>query len=141
MSSELVNLKGQLERITYYNEENDYAVLKVKVYGYTDLVAVVGNVVSPTPGEVLSMSGEWINHPQFGEQFKIVFCKSSVPASVVGIQKYLSGGLIKGIGPVMAKRIVAVFGEKTLDVIENSAERLLEVEGIGKHRVGVIKRA
>ena len=73
MSSELVNIKGQLERITYYNEENDYAVLKVKVYGYTDLVTVVGNVVSPTPGEVLTMSGEWINHPQFGEQFKVVF--------------------------------------------------------------------
>ena len=141
MTQELVELKGYVERITYYNEENDYAVIKVKVYGYSDLVTVVGNVASPTQGEVLEMKGELINHPQFGEQFKAVFCKSSVPATVVGIQKYLGGGLIKGIGPVMAKRIVSVFGEKTLDVIEESAERLLEVEGIGKHRVEIIAKA
>lgn len=141
MSKEPAQLKAQVERVTYYNEENDYAVIKVKVYGRMDLVTVVGTIASPTPGEILNMSGEWINHPQFGEQFKVTFCKSSVPATVVGIQKYLGGGLIKGIGSVMAKRIVSVFGEKTLDIIEESAERLFEVEGIGKHRVQMISKA
>jgi exodeoxyribonuclease V alpha subunit len=128
----LVKLKGQLERVTFENEENDYVVAKVRVYGYSDLVTVEGNIPSPSPGEILTMSGEWTNHPKFGQQFKVVFCTCTVPASVAGIEKYLGSGLIKGIGPVMAKRIVKMFGEKTLDVIEESVEKLLEVEGIGK---------
>ena len=76
------------------------------------------------PGEVIKMQGEWTNHPKFGEQFKIVFYKSMVPASVNGIQKYLGSGLIKGIGPIMAKRIVKKFGKDTLDVIEADVEKL-----------------
>ncbi len=83
----LENLKGQIERITYYNEENDYAVLKARVYGHSDLVTIVGIVTSPTPGEILSMSGEWLNHPTFGEQFKVTSYSCSVPATVVGIEK------------------------------------------------------
>lgn len=78
MSRELTQLKSQVERVTYYNEENDYAVIKVKVYGRMELVTVIGNIASPTPEEVLAMSGEWIKHPQFGEQFKVTFCKSCV---------------------------------------------------------------
>lgn len=137
----LENLKGQIERITYYNEENDYAVLKARVYGHSDLVTIVGTVTSPTPGEILSMSGEWLNHPTFGEQFKVTSYSCSVPATVVGIEKYIGSGLIKGIGPRIAKRIVAKFEEQTLDVIEKSPERLYEVEGIGKHRVKIISEA
>ncbi|MDR2267910.1 MAG: AAA family ATPase, partial [Holosporaceae bacterium] len=137
----LVKLKGQLERVTYENEENDYVVAKVKVYGYADLITIVGNIPSPTPGEVLDMSGEWQRHPKFGEQFKVVFCSCSVPASVYGIEKYLGSGLIRGVGPVMAKRIVKKFGEKTLDVIEKSVEKLLEIEGIGKQRIEMIAKA
>ncbi|GHT97618.1 ATP-dependent RecD-like DNA helicase [Alphaproteobacteria bacterium] len=140
-STNLVKLKGQLERVTYENEENDYVVAKVKVYGYANLVTIIGNIPSPTPGEVLTMSGNWVEHPKFGEQFKVVFCTCSVPASVVGIEKYLGGGLIRGVGPVMAKRIVAKFGEKTLDVIEGSIEKLREVEGIGRHRIEMIGKA
>ncbi|GHU12788.1 ATP-dependent RecD-like DNA helicase [Alphaproteobacteria bacterium] len=140
-STNLVKLKGQLERVTYENEENDYVVAKVKVYGYANLVTIIGNIPSPTPGEVLSMSGNWVEHPKFGEQFKVVFCTCSVPASVVGIEKYLGGGLIRGVGPVMAKRIVAKFGEKTLDIIEGSIEKLREVEGIGKQRIEMIGKA
>jgi exodeoxyribonuclease V alpha subunit len=137
----LVKLKGQLERVTFENEENDYVVAKVRVYGYADLVTIVGNIPSPNPGEILSMSGEWTNHPKFGEQFKVVFCSCAVPASVAGIEKYLGSGLIKGIGPVMAKRIVKMFGEKTLDIIEESVERLLEIEGIGRMRIAMIAKA
>ena len=134
-------LRGQVETVTYYNEGNDYAILKVRVYGHPNFVTVVGNIASPTPGEILTMSGEWVMHPSFGEQFKVSTYSCAVPATVAGITKYLGSGLILGIGPKMAKRIVEVFGEKTLDIIDESVERLLEVEGIGKHRVDMIAKA
>jgi len=137
----LIDLQGQIERITYVNEENGYTIARVKVYGRRDLVTVVGNLMAPTPGEVIKMNGEWANHPKYGEQFKIVRYKSMVPASVYGIEKYLGSGLIKGIGPVMAKRIVKKFGKKTLDVIEEEIEELICVDGIGKKRIGMIKKA
>ncbi len=137
----LSDLQGQIERITYTNEENGYTVARVKVYGQRDLVTVVGNLINPTPGEILRMKGELSNHPKDGEQFKIVKYKTMVPASVHGIQRYLGSSLIRGIGPVMAKRIVNRFGKQTLDVIEKEIEKLAEVEGIGKKRIGMIKKA
>lgn len=137
----LTHLKGQIERITYTNEENGYSVIKLKVYGRTDLINAVGNMMAPTPGEILELKGEWSNHPKFGEQFKITHYKTEVPATVYGIQKYLGSGLIKGIGPVMAKRIVARFGESTLDRIETDPESLSTVAGIGKKRIAMIKAA
>jgi exodeoxyribonuclease V alpha subunit len=137
----LTELQGQIERITFTNEENGFTIAKVKVPGRQDLVCVVGNLMAPMPGEVIKMQGEWANHPKFGEQFKIVFYKSMVPASVNGIQKYLGSGLIKGIGPVMAKRIVKKFGKDTLDVIEADVEKLSIVEGIGAKRIQMIKKA
>jgi exodeoxyribonuclease V alpha subunit len=114
----LTGLQGQIERITYTNDETGYTIAKLKVYGRRDLVTVVGNFMAPTPGEIIKMQGEWSNHPKYGEQFKVVQYKSLVPASVAGIEKYLGSGLIKGIGPVMGKRIVKKFGKETLDVIE-----------------------
>ena len=137
----LTELSGQIERITYTNEENGYTIARVKIYGQRDLVTVVGYLMSPTPGEILNMRGEWINHPKFGEQFKVVDYKTTVPATVFGIQKYLGSGLIKGLGPVIAGRIVKKFGEKTLDVIENDIEKLVMVEGIGKKRIAMIQHA
>ncbi|GHS98312.1 ATP-dependent RecD-like DNA helicase [Alphaproteobacteria bacterium] len=137
----LVELKGLLERITYEDEVSGYTVAKVKVTGTKGLVTIVGNIPSPSPGAVLTMQGEWMSHPKFGEQFKVSFCSCSVPASIKGIEKYLGSGLIKGIGPAMAKRIVALFGEKTLDIIEESAEKLLKVEGMGLHRIRMIEQA
>ncbi|GAF88738.1 unnamed protein product, partial [marine sediment metagenome] len=120
----LTDLSGQIERITFTNEENGFTIAKVKVQGKRDLVTVVGSLMSPMPGEILEMRGEWAHHPKFGEQFKVVQFKTTVPATVYGIQKYLGSGLIKGLGPVMAGRIVEKFGEKTLDIIENEIERL-----------------
>jgi exodeoxyribonuclease V alpha subunit len=111
------------------------------VYGRRDLVTVVGNLLAPTPGEILKMQGEWASHPKYGEQFRVVHYKSLVPASVYGIEKYLGSGLIKGIGPIMAKRIVKAFGKETLDVIEQEIEKLTEVEGIGKKRVEMVRKA
>ena len=137
----LTDLSGQIERITYTNEENGFTIARVKVYGKRDPVTVVGNLTSPLPGEIIKMNGKWTNHPKYGEQFKIVNCKTSVPADVYGIRKYLGSGLIKGIGPVMAKRIAGRFGKNTLDIIEDEIEKLEEVEGIGKKRIEMIKTA
>ncbi len=137
----LTDLSGQIERITYTNEDNGFTIARVKVYGQRDLVTIVGNLMAPTPGEILKMRGEWANHPKFGEQFKVVDYETKVPATVYGIQKYLGSGLIKGLGPVMAKRIVKKFGKETLDVIENEMHKLAHVEGIGKKRIAMIKTA
>ena len=83
------HLSGQIERITFTNEENGFTIALVKVEGQKDLVTVVGNLMAPTPGEILEMQGEWIRHPKFGEQFKVAQFKTKVPATVYGIQKYL----------------------------------------------------
>jgi exodeoxyribonuclease V alpha subunit len=136
-----IELSGQIERITFTNEENGYTIARVKICGRQDLVTVVGYLMSPIPGEVLNMKGEWATHPKFGEQFKVTEYKTAVPATVFGIEKYLGSGLIKGLGPVIAYRIVQKFGEKTLDVIENDIQKLALVEGIGKKRIAMIQNA
>ncbi len=135
-----MELKGQIERITYTSEETGFTIAKVKVDGRRDLITVVGKLVGPVVGEIIKMKGEWTNHPRYGEQFNIAHYKTQIPASVHGIGKYLGSGLIKGIGPVMAERIVEKFGDDTLEVIENQVQRLTEVEGIGKKRIGMIKK-
>lgn len=135
------DLQGQIERVTFRNEENGFTIARLKVRGFRELVTAVGNLMAPVPGQVISATGEWTTHPQFGEQFKIIRYKTLVPATVAGIEKYLGSGLVKGIGPVMAKRIVKAFGKETLEVIEESVERLREVEGIGEKRVAMIRKA
>ena len=140
-SDNLTDLQGQIERITFTSEETGYTVARVKVHGRRELLTVIGNIINPTPGEIIKMRGEWGNHPKYGEQFKIVFWQTTTPATVHGMEKYLGSGLIKGIGPVMAKRIVKMFGEKTLDIIENEIDRLVDVEGIGQKRIGMIRKA
>ena len=137
----LTDLSGQIERITYTNDETGFTIARVKVYGQKDLVTVVGHLISAAPGEILNMRGEWVNHPRFGEQFKVVESKTTVPATAYGIRKYLGSGLIKGLGPVMAGRIVKKFGEQTLDVIENEIQKLSRVNGIGKKRIAMIQKA
>ena len=135
------DLTGQIERITFFNEENNFAICKIKVKGERNLVTVVGNMMNPTPGEILKMQGKWIDHPKFGTQFRIDTYKTQVPATEFGIKKYLGSGLIKGIGPVMADRIVKEYGSKSLDIIENNISKLLKVEGIGKKRISMIEKA
>lgn len=137
----VTNIQGHIERVTFHNEENGFTILRLKVPGYRELVTLVGNLMAPLPGQVINATGEWITHPQFGEQFKVIQYKTMVPATVTGIEKYLGSGLVKGIGPVMAKRIVKLFGEQTLTVIDETTERLCEVEGIGEKRLGMIRKA
>ncbi len=136
-----VELQGQIERLTFYNEENGFTVAQLRVRGQRQLVTIVGHLVSPKPGERLRVRGEWTLHPRFGEQFKFTDYDALSPATLAGIEKYLASGFIKGIGPVMAQRIVQKFGEDTLTIVEHQMERLLEVEGIGAKRLEMIRRA
>ncbi len=139
--SSLKELEGQIERITYTNEETGYTVARIKVAGYSESVTAVGNLIAPRPGELIKMKGAWVDHPKFGRQFKVTSYRTLVPSSLEGMRRYLGSGLIKGIGPVMASRIVEKFGEKTLEVIDSRIEELEKVEGIGRQRVGMIRRA
>ncbi|MFH1091110.1 MAG: ATP-dependent RecD-like DNA helicase [Pseudomonadota bacterium] len=136
-----VEIQGQVERLTYSNEETGYTVAKVRVQGRPDLITVVGHLASLSPGEVLTIKGEWSNHPQYGRQFNVLEYRLEAPASVEGISKYLGSGLIKGLGPVMAQRLVERFGTDTLRIIDHEADRLLEVEGLGPKKLEFIKKA
>ena len=134
-------LTGQIERITFTNEENGFTIARVKVDGRRELATVVGTMMAPMAGEELVMRGEWSNHPKFGEQFKLLEYRTKAPVTVYGIRKYLGSGMIKGLGPVMAARIVDRFGKKTLDIIATDIQRLTEVPGIGKKRIAMIGQA
>lgn len=134
-------ISGQIEHITFTNEETGFTIAKVRVAGRGEPVTVVGNLLAPVPGEVLDMDGEWTQHPRFGEQFKVDRFTTKVPATVHGIRRYLGSGLIKGLGPVMAGRIVDRFGPDTLEVIEHDRGRLAEVPGIGAKRIAMVADA
>ncbi|HWQ68839.1 MAG TPA: helix-hairpin-helix domain-containing protein, partial [Patescibacteria group bacterium] len=134
-------LQGTLERITYVNEENHYVVARLQVSGRRDLATIVGNLPTVTPGETLKLTGEWVQHNRYGEQFKVEAFETITPATLTGIEKYLGSGLIKGIGPIFAKRLVEVFGIDTLRIIEEEPSRLLTVEGIGEVRLQRIRTA
>ena len=137
----LLSLGGSVERVTYHNEQNGYTVLRLQIRGRVEPVTVVGNFSAVSPGESLRVTGWWTTHPQYGDQFKAVEYAVTRPATVAGIQKYLGSGLIKGVGPVTARRIVEHFKEKTLEVIEGDISRLGEVKGVSRKRVEMIQKA
>lgn len=140
--SNLAVLEGVLERITYANEENGYTVARVDTgRGSADLLTVVGSLLGAQPGESLRMEGRWGSHPQYGRQFTVENYTTVLPATVQGIRRYLGSGLIKGIGPRIAERIVDHFGADTLDVIEREPGRLVEVPGLGPKRTKMIGAA
>jgi len=134
-------LEGQLERVVYSNEASLYTVAKLKVEGAIEPVTVVGKLGGMSPGEVLKLSGSWEVHPKYGQQFRVSDCSAHYPAKAEGIEKYLGSGLIRGIGPEMASRLVGHFGEETLQVLEHRPEELLSVQGIGKKRLEMIRTA
>jgi exodeoxyribonuclease V alpha subunit len=147
---ELEWLEGSVERITYYSEETGYTVIRLlpaqplKAWADTNregLVTVVGELPEISPGETLRLGGRWATHSTYGRQFKAEQCEQVLPANVEGIRRYLGSGLIKGIGPVSAERIVDAFGEETLAVIDESPGRLYDVPGIGQKRVRLIREA
>ncbi len=131
-------LVGSVERVTFHNDDNGFAVLKVNARGKRDLVPVVGHVASISAGEFIHALGVWITDRSHGLQFKAALLKTTPPTTAEGIEKYLGSGMVRGIGPVLAKRIVTAFGEKTFEVIEAAPERMREVSGIGEFRAGKI---
>src|SRR3954447_7647403 len=131
-------LAGTVERVTFHNGENGVCVLKVHARGKRDLVTVVGHAPAIGAGEWITASGAWVSDRVHGLQFKASVLKATPPTGAEGIEKYLASGQMRGIGPAMAKRIVAAFGEATFETIEASPERLTEVTGIGPWRASRI---
>ncbi len=134
-------LEAVLERWTYLNEETGYAVARVSTAWSSDLLTAVGPLQGAQPGESLRLVGRWSSHPKFGRQFEVDTYSTVLPATIQGIQRYLGSGLVRGIGPVFAERIVSRFGLDTLEVIENAPQRLAEVPGLGPKRTATITAA
>ena len=134
-------LAGLVERVTFHSQENGFCVLRLKARGHRDLITVIGHAAMISAGEWVTASGEWINDRSHGQQFKARFLRTSEPSSIEGIEKYLGSGMIRGIGPVYAKRMVRDFGKDVFDIIEATPERLREVEGIGPKRADKITSA
>ncbi|HEY5501410.1 MAG TPA: ATP-dependent RecD-like DNA helicase [Candidatus Humimicrobiaceae bacterium] len=135
-----IKLVGAIERIIFKNSENGYVIAKFKPDNGSKTETVFGVMLESNPGEHVEILGEFVNNPKYGRQFKISKSITIPPATIEGIEKYLGSGLIKGIGPVMAGKIVACFKEKTLDVLDKEINRLSTVEGFGKKRVDLIKK-
>src|ERR1051326_2308972 len=134
-------LEGVIERITFHNMDSGFAVLRVQPRGRRDLVTVVGTIPSVVAGEFIEAAGEWVQTRDHGHQFKAESLRTSPPGSVEGIRRYLGSGLVKGIGPHFARKIVDAFGDKTLHVIDESPQFLSEVKGIGPKRIQQIRQS
>src|SRR6478672_9348806 len=117
-------LAGLVERVTFHNAENGFCVLRVKARGQRDLITVLGHAAMISAGEFVQASGSWINDRTHGVQFRASFLKATTPTTVEGIEKYLGSGMIPGIGPVYAKKLVRAFGETVFDVIQQEPHRL-----------------
>ena len=135
------NLAGLVERVTFHNEDSGFCVLRVKARGQRDLITVIGHAAAIGAGEFIQASGRWVNDRTHGVQFRADFLRAAPPTTAEGIEKYLSSGMIKGIGPIYAKALVKVFREQVFDVIEQKPERLQEVDGIGPKRAESIVAA
>ncbi|MCF7985886.1 MAG: ATP-dependent RecD-like DNA helicase, partial [Thiohalocapsa sp.] len=127
-------LAGAIERVTFHSAESGFCVLRLKVRGQRELVTVIGSAASVTPGEYAECAGCWVNDRQHGLQFKAQHLRVIPPSTVDGIERYLGSGMVRGIGPHFARKLVRAFGEQVFDVIEDSPERLLELDGIGPKR-------
>lgn len=134
-------LAGIVERVTFHNAENGFCVLRIKARGHRDLITVVGHAATISAGEWITATGTWNNDRVHGLQFRAVFLKASAPTSTEGIEKYLASGMIRGIGPVYAKKLVKAFKDTVFDVIENEPDRLREIDGIGPVRADRITAA
>ena len=130
----IVHLQGSVERVTFHSEQSGFFVIRVQCKGQLELVSMTGSTPSITPGEFVDASGIWFNDPRHGVQFQVKQIKTVTPNTIEGIEKYLGSGMVKGIGPHFAKRLVKAFGKDVFEIIEQNPERLLELDGIGKKR-------
>ncbi len=137
----MITVKGVLSHLTFQNPENHYTVCKIRVKGIHDPITVVGHLAGVAQGESLSLTGRWISHPKYGDQFEAATYRVTLPASIAGIRRYLGSGMIQGISKGLASRIVDTFKEETLDIIENQPDKLLTIHGIGKAKQRLIEKA
>ena len=136
-----MTIEGHLEHITYFNKETHYTIARLKPSNLSAAVTVVGYLTGVSLGETVKVNGRWETHPKYGQQFKVQSFEVTLPAGVDGIRKYLGSGIIKGIGPSLASRMVNAFGAETLEIIEGHPERLVEVDGIGEAKAALIQSA
>ena len=134
----ITTLEGELERITYSNPETHYTIAKLKTSKTHNMVTIVGSMPAVKPGQFLKIEGIWETHPKYGQQFKIASYEETLPATISGIKKYLASGIVKGIGPSTAHRMISCFGAKTFEIIEKNPERLVEVDGVGPAKAALI---
>lgn len=134
-------LSGSIERLTFHNEDSGFCVLKVKAKGRRELVTVVGHAMSVNAGEYVDCTGAWVTNREYGLQFKADQVRIMTPSTVEGLEKYLGSGLVKGVGPYFAKRLVQKFGLQILEIIETAPDRLMELSGIGQYRRDVISQS
>ena len=134
----MLRLEGVVDKVLFFNEQNGYIVLELE----TDqsIETVVGELGEIEDGETLLVEGEYITHSKFGTQFKASYCERKLPSTAENIRKYLSSGTISGIGPSLAKRIVDVFGDETLEVMEHQPEKLRTIKGISEKKCQEIAR-
>ncbi len=137
----MITVKGVLSHLTFQNPENHYTVCKIRVDGIHDPITVVGHLAGVAQGESLSLTGKWISHPKYGDQFEAATYQVTLPASISGIRRYLASGMIQGISKGLANRIVDTFKEETLEIIENQPDKLQTIHGIGKAKQGLIEKA
>ena len=130
---------GSIDRVVFHNDDNDWTVFRMNAEGREDPITVVGSIHAPQPGTRLRISGRWVNHQRFGRQLQMESWNEELPASAEGMRLFLASGYIKGIGEKWADKIVAYFGEETLDVLDNSPERMLEIRGFGEKRLAAMK--
>lgn len=135
----MAEIQGSVEAIVFKNDENGYVVARIKEKN--KLITITGCIPYIIEGQELNLIGEWVTHPQFGEQFKVDISEESLPNTTKGIERYLASGVISGIGPVTAKKMVEIFGEETFNVLENNIERLKEIEGIGDKKIATIQES
>ena len=133
--------EGIVERIVYENPENGFLVARMRVEGQHDLLTFVGSMMAISPGETIHIEGDWVDDHKFGRQIRVTSYKTVLPNSLIGIEKYLGSGLIHGIGPAYAERLIKAFGIETLKVIDEQPEKLRKVEGIGPKRAKQIREA
>ncbi|MDY6825038.1 MAG: ATP-dependent RecD-like DNA helicase [Thermodesulfobacteriota bacterium] len=137
----MITIQGNLDAIRYRDEKSFYTVARLKPLSRENTIAIVGIMPDVAPGQTIQVTGQWTEHPRYGQQFKVKTCEITMPATTEGILQYLASGLIRGIGASMARRITTHFGEETLDVMDNAPDRLREVEGIGEVKAGMIRSA
>jgi exodeoxyribonuclease V alpha subunit len=134
-------LKAEVNSLLFLNEENGYSVARVTSHQEPGLITVCGTMGRLIPGEMLALKGQWKEHPKYGRQFIVSEFEQLFPASVNGIRRYLGSGMIKGVGPIMAGKMVGKFGKEVLDILEQDPDKLLEVNGLGPKKLEKIKKS